>query len=131
MKQETKFQHFFIWIKWIQYTFISLFHKIYFILWSMGYLSLNVSTIQIVISLSFKVQGSPKWEQMSSEIYWENNVWFAGFLIDRICVKFGDKRFRQEVGIPMFTNCAPLLADRFVYASESEVLFVSKKKSKQ
>ena len=44
------------------------------------------------------------------------------FLIDNIYVKFGDKLFRQITGIPMGTNCAPLLADLFLFAYESEFL---------
>ena len=44
------------------------------------------------------------------------------FLIDNIYVKFGDKTFRQVVGIPFGTNCAPLLADLFLFAYESEFL---------
>jgi hypothetical protein len=34
-----------------------------------------------------------------------------GFLVDNIYVVFGDQVFQQSVGIPMGTNCAPLLAD--------------------
>ena len=34
-----------------------------------------------------------------------------GFLIDNIYVVFGDDVFQQSVGIPMGTNCAPLLAN--------------------
>jgi hypothetical protein len=37
-----------------------------------------------------------------------------GFLVDNIYVVFGDKVFQQAVGIPMGTNCAPLLADLFL-----------------
>ena len=33
------------------------------------------------------------------------------FLVDNIYVRFGGQLFRQMVGIPMGTNCAPLLAD--------------------
>ena len=35
------------------------------------------------------------------------------FLIDNIFVQFGGHLFRQVIGIPMGTNCAPLLADLF------------------
>ena len=35
------------------------------------------------------------------------------FLVDNIFVVFGGKVFQQMVGIPMGTNCAPLLADFF------------------
>ena len=44
------------------------------------------------------------------------------FLIDNIFVKFGGCLFRQVIGIPMRTNCAPLLADLFLYSYESEFL---------
>jgi len=35
------------------------------------------------------------------------------FLIDYIFIEFGSRIFQQTVGIPMGTNCAPLLADLF------------------
>ena len=38
------------------------------------------------------------------------------FLIDNIFVYFGGTLFQQVVGIPMGTNCAPLLADLFLYS---------------
>ena len=44
------------------------------------------------------------------------------FLIDNIFVKFGECLFRQVIGIPIGTNCAPLLADLFLYSNESEFL---------
>jgi hypothetical protein len=44
------------------------------------------------------------------------------FLIDNIFVSFGGTLFQQVVGIPMATNCAPLLADLFLYSYESEFL---------
>ena len=38
------------------------------------------------------------------------------FLVDNIFVMFGVRVFRTDtVGIPMSTNCAPLLADLFFY----------------
>ena len=43
------------------------------------------------------------------------------FLEDNIFVKFGCL-FRQFIGIPMETNCAPLLADLFLYSYKSESL---------
>jgi hypothetical protein len=47
-----------------------------------------------------------------------------GFLVDNIYVVFGDQVFQQSVGIPMGTNCAPLLTDLFLYSFETE--FVQK-----
>jgi hypothetical protein len=44
------------------------------------------------------------------------------FLIDNIFVSIGGILFQQVVGIPMGTNCTPLLADLFVYSYESEFL---------
>ena len=44
------------------------------------------------------------------------------FLVDNIYVRFGEQLFRQTVGIPMGTNCAPLLADLFLYSYENEFL---------
>ena len=44
------------------------------------------------------------------------------FLVDNIYVKFGGQLFRQTIGIPMGTNCVPLLADLFLYSYESEFL---------
>ena len=42
------------------------------------------------------------------------------WLIDNIFVTFGDKMFRQQIGIPMGTDCAPLLANLFLYSYEYE-----------
>ena len=37
------------------------------------------------------------------------------FLLDNIYIRFGSKLYRQIVGIPMDTNCAPLVADLFLF----------------
>ena len=37
------------------------------------------------------------------------------YLLDNIFIRFGSKLYRQIVGIPMGTNCAPLVADLFCY----------------
>ena len=44
------------------------------------------------------------------------------FLVDNILVVLGGKVFQQIVGIPMGTNCAPLLADIFLYSYEAEFI---------
>ena len=44
------------------------------------------------------------------------------FLVDNICVRFGGQLFQQMVGIRMETNCAPLVADLFLYSYENELL---------
>ena len=37
------------------------------------------------------------------------------YLLDNIFIRFGSKLYRQIVGIPMVTNCAPLVADLFLF----------------
>ena len=44
------------------------------------------------------------------------------FLMDNIYVRFCGQLFQQMVGIPIETNCAPLLADLFLYSYENEFL---------
>ena len=43
-------------------------------------------------------------------------------LIDNIFVIFGGRVFQQIVGIPMSTNCAPLLADLFLYSYKADLI---------
>ena len=38
-------------------------------------------------------------------------------------IRFGSKLYRQIVGIPMGTNCAPLLADLFLFCYERGFMF--------
>ena len=42
------------------------------------------------------------------------------YLIDIIFVEFGGRIFQQTIGKPLGTNCAPLLADLFLYSYEAE-----------
>ena len=44
------------------------------------------------------------------------------FLVDNIFVVFAGKVFQQAVGIPMGTNCAPLLANIFLYSCEANFI---------
>jgi hypothetical protein len=44
------------------------------------------------------------------------------FLIYNICVMFGGRVFQQTVGIPMDTNCAPVLIDLFLYSYEADCI---------
>ena len=44
------------------------------------------------------------------------------FLLDNIYIKCGDTLFRQVIGIPMGTNCAPLIADLFLYCFERDFM---------
>ena len=42
--------------------------------------------------------------------------------LDKIFIRFGSKLYRQIVGIPMGTNCAPLVADLFLFCYERDFM---------
>ena len=44
------------------------------------------------------------------------------FLLDNIYIRFGSKLYRQIVGIPMGTSCAPLVADLFLFCYERDFM---------
>lgn len=44
------------------------------------------------------------------------------FLLDNIFVRYGNTIHRQVIGIPMGTNCAPLIADLFLYCYERDFM---------
>ena len=44
------------------------------------------------------------------------------YLLDNIFIRFGSKLYRQIVGIAMGTNCAPLVADLFLFCYERDFI---------
>ena len=44
------------------------------------------------------------------------------YLLDNIFIRFGSKLYRQIVGIPMGTSCAPLVADLFLFCYERDFM---------
>ena len=44
------------------------------------------------------------------------------YLLDNIFIRFGSKVYRQIVGIQMGTNCAPLVADLFLFCYERDFM---------
>ena len=58
----------------------------------------------------------------SKNKYSEDDIKMLEFLVDNIFVVFAGKVFQQTVGIPMGTNCAPLLADIFLYSYEADFI---------
>ena len=44
------------------------------------------------------------------------------YILDNIFIRFGSKLYRQIVGIPMGTNCAPLVADLFLFCYERDFM---------
>ena len=50
------------------------------------------------------------------------NVCDALTFFDSISIRFGTKLYRQVVGIPLGTNCAPLIADLFLFCYERDFM---------
>ena len=44
------------------------------------------------------------------------------YLLDNIFIRFGSKLYRHIFGIPMGTNCAPLVADLFLFCYERDFM---------
>ena len=44
------------------------------------------------------------------------------YLLDNIFIRFGSKLYRQIIGIPIGTNCAPLVADLFLFCYEGDFI---------
>ena len=43
-------------------------------------------------------------------------------LLDNVFIRFGTKVYRQTIGIPIGTNCAPLVADLFLFCCERDFM---------
>ena len=61
----------------------------------------------------------------SADHYRGYNLWYCqnvfdalSFLLDNIYIRFGTKLYRQIVGIPLGTNCAPLVSNLFLFCYE-------------
>ena len=66
---------------------------------------------------------------VTSEVHKNYTLWTCQkvcealtFLLDNIYIRFGTKLFRQNVGIPMGTNCAPLVADYFLFCYKRDFM---------
>ena len=44
------------------------------------------------------------------------------YLLDNIFIRFGSKLYRQIVGIPLGSNCAPLVANLFLFCYEGDFM---------
>ena len=65
----------------------------------------------------------------TSDVYNSHNLWPCQkvcdalvYLLDNIFIRFGTKLYRQIIGIPMGTNCAPLVADLFLFCYERDFM---------
>ena len=52
----------------------------------------------------------------------ENFCELLKFLVSNIFIKIGNDIFRQIIGIPMGTNCAPLLANLYLFSCEYDFM---------
>ena len=53
---------------------------------------------------------------------WSKCLWCPDLLLDNIFIRFGTKLYRQLVGIPMGTNCDPLVNDLFPFCYERDFM---------
>ena len=75
------------------------------------------------IVVSYKSPYFVKNHSKAKNKYTEDNiVRMIEFLMDNIFVESCGVIFQQVIGIPMGTNCAPLLADLFFYSYEAEFI---------
>ena len=65
----------------------------------------------------------------TSDVYKNYNLWSCQkvcdalvYVLDNIFIKFGTKLYRQTIGIVMGTNCAPLVADSFLFCYERDFI---------
>ena len=65
----------------------------------------------------------------TSDVYNNHNLWSCQkvfdalvYLLDNIFIRIGTNRYRQTIGIPMGTNCAPLVADLFLFCYERDFM---------
>ena len=65
----------------------------------------------------------------TSDVHNNHNSWSCQkvcdalvYLLGNIFIRFGTKRYRQTTGIPMGTNCAPLVADLFLFCYERDFM---------
>ena len=61
---------------------------------------------------------SPSMAASSRSITEDKLVELVEYLVDNIYINVGNRVFRQQVGIPMGTDCAPLLANLFLFYYE-------------
>ena len=76
-------------------------------------------TLHVMIKIYFFTSEKPK----KYHAWSIQNVCDAlTFLLDSIFIRFGTKLYRQVVGIPIGTNCAPLVADLLLFCYERDFM---------
>ena len=77
--------------------------------------SMKYINVSKTFNASWSNKGRGNWALTKDEI-----LELLTFLLDNIFVKFGNKIYRQNIGIPMGCDCAPFLADLFLFRYEFE-----------
>lgn len=77
-----------------------------------------------------KYNSTASWSERKNAYIVSKNtlIKYINFLVDNIFIKVGDHIFRQNIGIPMGTDCAPFLANLYLYALEFDYLEKTTKK---
>ena len=83
------------------------------------------SVIEKALYLAFNDQRA----FFTSEVYKNYNLWYCHnvcealvYLLYNIFIRFGTKLYRQIICISMGTNCAPLVADLFLFCYERDFM---------
>lgn len=93
---------------------------------------LLLQNIGLLVSEAYRIRGATFLTTTDkNEAYWTNTPSAKGyninedtlleqirFLVDNIYIQVGNRTFRQTIGIPMGTDCAPLLANLFLFHYE-------------
>ena len=107
-----------------------------FLLFSLLYLIIKFKiNLLILLKKTFQREGSPYLACNDRNAYFtsekpkkyhawscQNECDALTFLLDTIFIRFGTKLYRKVVGIPMGTNCAPLVADLFMFCYERDFI---------
>ena len=90
---------------------------------TLSWLSCYNKTIPLSVKKYFHDKTTVTSDQSRYTLWSCQNVCDAlSYLLDNIYIRFGTKLYRQIVGIPMGTNCAPLVADLFLYCYERDFM---------
>ena len=91
---------------------------------STGFAKRDIPTLpNLLQAIESSKTPSPVCKHLKSILYYKATLCEALiYLLDNIYIRFGTKLYRQIVGIPMGTNCAPLVADLFLFCYERDFM---------
>ena len=93
------------------------------------HLSLFDKTINHIVFMFFRSEKKKRKRFFTSTDHRGNKLWSchnvydaSSYLLDNIYTRFSNKLYRHIVGIAMGTNCAPLVADLFLFCYERDFM---------